>query len=1082
MAKLTVITGASHTGKSSYLLDRIEQHMQRGEHAILLVPEQSTYRYELRLCERLGGLIGIEVYSFERLCQRLIARYGETLPTLSDQGRCMVLRRAAYRQRNTLRLFTRAAQLKGFAASMDARIGRFQQSCITPGDLEAAAGKLPETDLLRQKLLDFSVLYRESESFLQRRYLTSNDLMTVAEPLIDGSFLSECHIYVDDFDRPREQAFRLLLRLLHVAKSVTITLRMSKDPALADLFMPDRRIYDRLYEVCAESGILFAEYERTALSQTPNAALLHLEQNLFSAAPRIYPAKTDAIAVLAAKDRQTEAALIADRICELVQEGKRFSDFALVVSDLTAYGPILRRAFARRKIPLFYDATRPISGLASTDFVLSLSRAACLGFPMGDILRILKSGYAGISTDDAEQFENYVLRYGIYGSELDQPFSIGEIPPEAERVRAHLMETLLPLREAMRSKKTSDKVLSLWTCLKTMRLREQLETEAQTLLQDGFASDAQLTAQVWDTIKELLVQTDTVLGDTEIAQREFPMLLEEGLSGFSIGLLPGQRDAVTLGDLVRTRLAPVDTLFVLGCNEGMFPPARTDDDLLNDAELEVLQSLGLSVWGGTKVETAADRLALYSLLSKARSCIVFSYAFSEGGSELTRAPLISQLLSLYPAIQERIGMTGLTRFPMSKAVAFSTLAELISVWKQDGYCSPQLPVLLQFLKADPDYADAVQDLLTGSAASTSPKPFGKAAAKELYGASPSMSASRLEQFARCPFAQYVKYGLHAEERKTAEEKASDAGTFLHDALDAFVKAVSDSVFDWNTITEPEIDAVLDAILPQLLVSHNDGIFSRDPRLKESLFLRLRTVRLCAYSIARQLKTGRFEVAATEMSFGMDDVFAPIYLTLSDGTNVSIYGKIDRVDRTPDGRLLRIIDYKMGKTRKFDPSKLLSGESLQLPLYFSAAKQLGGECAGLYYMPLTLDAPEEGEEPEHKLYGLTASDPEAINAAEPNFDSKSTLIHDLKRAKDGSVTGAAASRARINEIIASAERIAARQAEGILNGRAELLPTESACKWCPYRSVCRFDKQTGCKTRYVKKVALADLLTGKEELP
>ena len=118
MSKLTILLGPSHTGKSSALLDRLEQHMHRGERAVLLVPEQATYHWEQRLCARLGGLIGIEVYSFERLSQRLIGQYGRSLPYLSDQGRCMVLRRAAYRRQNDLSLFGKAAQRKGFASSI----------------------------------------------------------------------------------------------------------------------------------------------------------------------------------------------------------------------------------------------------------------------------------------------------------------------------------------------------------------------------------------------------------------------------------------------------------------------------------------------------------------------------------------------------------------------------------------------------------------------------------------------------------------------------------------------------------------------------------------------------------------------------------------------------------------------------------------------------------------------------------------------------------------------------------------------------------------------------------------------------
>lgn len=1080
MPGLTLILGPSQSGKSACLWDRIEQHQKRGEHAVLLVPEQATFRSERALCARLGGLLGVEVYSLERLSERLIERCGEALPTLSEQGRCMVLRRAAYRKRDELRLFSRASAVPGFAAAMDAHIGRFKQSCILPDALDRAAAALPPDALLARKLADFSLLYRESEAFLEKRYLTANDLLTVAEPLAADSWLRRCHIYVDEFDRPREQALRLLERLLTVAPSLTVALRDSDDPALSELFAPDRMIRDRLKDACSRYGIPYAE-RRLNPKTDGDPALSHLCRNLFSARPARYTGPTDAVSFLAAKDRQTEAALIADRIVELVRGGMRYSDFALLASDLGAYGPLLRRAFARRGIPLYYDATRPIAGLAATDFVRSAARCACLGFPISDLLRLLKSGYAGVDQSDVELLENYVLRYGLYGSELQKPFTLGEIPPEAERARAALMAPLLPLREAMTSKKTADKVRALWDYLRAVGLRETLEAEANALWQEGSEADAQLFSQLWGTIRALLEQLYTVLGDTEITQREFPMLLEEGLAGFSVGVLPGQGDCVTLGDLVRTRLAPTDTVFVLGCTSGAFPPARFDDDLINNAELDTLRALRLPVWGGTESETAADRLSLYSLLSKAKRRIVFSYPFSDGASELNRAPLLSVVESLFPGRAEQVGMGAEQPEPASDAVAFSMLAELISDYRQTGYLAPKLPVLFAYFQGRPDYARDVNALLSGEAAGVSPKPFGKEIARALYGQSPLMSASRLELYARCPFSQYLKYGLGAEERKLAEEKASDAGTFLHDALDAFVKAVEAGPYAWATITEEQLDAVLSEILPPLLAAHNDGIFARDPRLKESLFLRLRTVRLCALSIVRQLRAGRFEVAATELAFGRDEAFPPLWLTLSTGERVRVYGKIDRVDQTPDKRLLRVIDYKLGKTRRFDAGKLASGESLQLPLYFSAAKQLGGDVGGLYYMPLSLDAPEPGETPEHKLYGVTASDEEAIDAAETGLADKSALIFDLKRTKTGEISGAAASRERLNEIIRSAERIAARQAEGILSGEAELLPTPSACQWCPYAGVCRFDPETGCRTRYVRKIDLDDLLSGKEDV-
>ncbi|MBR3129273.1 MAG: hypothetical protein IKF65_01965, partial [Clostridia bacterium] len=178
MGGLTVYRGGAHTGKSTALCENLRTHMQRGEHAILLVPEQATYAAEKRLTTLLGGLLGVEVYSFERFSERLLERFGRVRPFLSVEGRHMVLRRTAYRDRGALTVFSRVSQTRGFAETMDEWIGRLKQSCITPEQLTEAQKSLDPDSLLARKLADISLLYRDSEAFLKERYLTAQDLLT----------------------------------------------------------------------------------------------------------------------------------------------------------------------------------------------------------------------------------------------------------------------------------------------------------------------------------------------------------------------------------------------------------------------------------------------------------------------------------------------------------------------------------------------------------------------------------------------------------------------------------------------------------------------------------------------------------------------------------------------------------------------------------------------------------------------------------------------------------------------------------------------------------------------------------------
>ena len=150
--------------------------------------------------------------------------------------------------------------------------------------------------------------------------------------------------------------------------------------------------------------------------------------------------------------------------------------------------------------------------------------------------------------------------------------------------------------------------------------------------------------------------------------------------------------------------------------------------------------------------------------------------------------------------------------------------------------------------------------------------------------------------------------------------------------------------------------------------------------------------------------------------------------------------------------------------------------IQLPLYLEAAKQLGGEAVGMYYMPLTADPPEsEDETPVHLLSGITANDAETIAASDPDLQKRSTLIRKLALKKDGTFSGDLLSREQIERLKDRALASASRTAERIMDGEADVYPTESACTYCPYDAVCRFDRQLGCRTRVVRKIRLDELV-------
>lgn len=1076
MGKIRVLVGRANTGKTSCMEECIRGHLSRGEHAIWIVPEQFTYETEKQLASRFGGLIGVEVYSFARLCERILENAGVTTPFLSKQGRCMVIRRAAFQRKDALMLFGRVAQQHGFAERMDALISQMKQCCIRPEDLRAAVDRADAGSLLSRKLGDIALLYEDSEAFLSSRYLTANDRQEAVLSLLPDSLLRGCHVYIDGLDNPSRQLFFLLRAICGVAASVTLALHGSVSAGEEDaaLFAPDARTLDRLREIAAELGLPFSVVPFPDRKVSAPPALAYLEHNLFSFHTRPFEGQAEEVCVLAAPDRTAEAEQAADLVLKLAQSGVRYRDMTVVVSDMAGYGPRLKRAFHKRGIPLFYDAQRPVLGHPAVDLTLAAVRCAAEGFPVRDILRIVKSGFAPILPDDAEILENYLLRYGVFGSSMQTPFSFGEVPPEAEQARSVVMPPLLALREELKTPAARDKIAALYRYLTALGLRERLSDSAAELMNAGSDADAAVTHQVWDTLCDLMTQAAVILGDTPLTRKEFLQILEEGTAGYHIGVVPGMSDQVLLGDIARTRSRAVDTLIVLGCNEGLLPRTRGDDELLCDAELASMQQWGLPVWNDTGRMAEGDRLELYELLSRARRRLYLLFAFSDGGAEMLPSPVVDRVRTLLPACRVESAAALPGGFPTCERTGFALLMQLIRRRRQDGSEHPLTAPLIEYYRGRERYRGQLADVLSGRAFRTQPDAFPQALTRAMYGQNPSVSPTRLEQFNRCAFSHYIKYGLMARERPEAMERSRDAGTFVHDALDAVCRLVAERGLSWRTLTEADVDELLSVCIPPLIETHNDGILMNDVRLREGLFLKITVIKLSVMTIVRQVAAGRFTVADTELAFGGEGAFPPLSVPLASGETLRIYGKIDRVDRTEDG-LFRVIDYKLGG-RPFEPERVSAGVTLQLPLYLAAAAGLCGEGVGMYYMPLSVPVSTEDKQQTQALDGVTASDEDAILAAETGLADESELIRNLKRGKDGAFSGTLCTREQMKDLTALALSTCRETADRMQRGEAGISPLDNACKYCPYLSVCRFDAQLpGFHQRTLTRLSLEKLL-------
>ena len=241
---------------------------------------------------------------------------------------------------------------------------------------------------------------------------------------------------------------------------------------------------------------------------------------------------------------------------------------------------------------------------------------------------------------------------------------------------------------------------------------------------------------------------------------------------------------------------------------------------------------------------------------------------------------------------------------------------------------------------------------------------------------------------------------------------------------------------------------------------------------------------CIRALVLQYKSGSFKPFGSEVRFGDGCVFPAITLDLGNGRTAKLHGVIDRIDTVADGdsRFARVVDYKT-HGKKFDYGAILDGISLQLPLYLRAVAAASRDPEGVvhalrpsggYYMPVIAAPSDNGDAenlvPELKLEGLTVSDPFIIESTEENLGSNSRILRNVRRGKNGTLSGSVCSYDDMEHLLKEAVSISEETTRKILSGDVGISPIEGNCTYCDFKSVCRFDKRLGtCRTRKRKKI-------------
>lgn len=1098
---LQFILGGAGSGKSTYLYRMISKEAaeHRNKNFIVLVPDQFTLETQKTLVEQSGqgGILNVDVLSFHRLAYRVFEEVPALRKTvLEDMGKMMLLRKVFSEQKGNLKYFKRGLHKPGFLDECKSFLCELMQYAVTEEDFEQMEKELGEESLMALKIQDLRLVYHKFREKMGDVYMTAEELV----PQLTGvaasiEMLQNSIICLDGFTGFTPTQYDLLRELLACCETMYVTVTTDRTGKRKSVFSLSTDTINRLSKIAAEVHTSIDEpvvtgkgKEKVPYRVAGSDELSFLERNIFSYAGETWGGEVSDISVRVCRRESDEAAYVAREIWRLVEdEGYRYDDIAIVTGDIAACEQVLARELGRMGIRYFMDYKKNIGANVMAEYILSFMEMVRRGMDYESTFRFLRSGLSPLTAEETDILENYVIargRRGLRSYQREWEYTVDKM--DLVQINEYREKFLAVIENTMKELKGGKKTVAEFTKIlyrlitennlydKIMEKSRQFESEGKVLLAGEYRSIYRLMMELFDELVELL-------GTETVSFREYEEILSAGISEGLVGFVPPTSNQVMVGDVERSRLKNIKVLFFMGVNDDKIPKGQGSPGILSENERRKISECGIELAPSAEKQAFTEQFYLYLTLTKASDKLFLTYSrMGEDGSSKRPAYLIKKIQSLYPdlkieddeAERSRIRILGTDkgrRYLISRFVAGS-FREDTYWWELAAYYRRREPAFFAGLLSEKEKKKTE---------------LSKEAASLLYGDRLYGSVTRLEQFAKCPYAHYIIFGLGLREREKYSVQMLDYGNVFHSAMEHFSHELEEQGRQWQDLTEEEVREMADGCVDFAVSGYKGKMFHQSKRVEFMIVRMKQVMKNTVWGIWKQMKEGEFYQTYSEKKFSGQDGLSSLQIPLAEGRNMIFGGQIDRIDTCEkDGKkLIKIIDYKSG-SNDLSLSKIYYGLQMQLVTYMAAAMELeekkNPDCktvpaAMLYYQMKEpeLDWKEESEEGHKerifdamKCSGyvngeadiLEKIDTEVAENGEVRPGGKSHVVPVTVK-KDGTFTGTShvMSTEQFSRVIAHTRKKMEEFGNRIFNGEIEAAPyrvkSECGCDYCGLRGAC-----------------------------
>lgn len=1069
--------GKSYTAFQSLISDAMS-HPEKLYYVI--VPEQFTMQTQKTLVQMHpdGGILNIDVLSFERLAYRVLEETGGDIRSvLEETGKNMVLQKLVQKHQKELVYLKNQMKKPGYLDEVKSLISEFMQYRVGDEEIQKMQEDASDRTLLQMKLQDVSVLYHGFRDYLKDHYITAEEVLEIlAKQIVFSEKLKGSVLLLDGFTGFTPIQIQVIRELLASCEKVSVTVTMDvREPFLYkekshQLFYMSHKMIRSLCDLTKDilDPVWIAPGSKSRHARAE--ALAFLEQNIFRYHKKTFSGKQDSIRIFCAGDPVREMEETARRILRLVREkGCRYGEIAVITGDLETYGSLARQAFEDAGIPFFVDEKHSILMNPFVGYIRAALEMAAQGFSYESVFRYLRCGMSDVTREETDWLENYAVALGIRGFKRWKEKWVRvyrgmkeESLLEINRIREKFTEETEALAVGFSGKKKTVREYCqyLYKFIVKSRIQEKLKIQEEIFAQKGSRAMEKEYAQIYGIVMELLDKMAEILGEETVSTEEFRQILETGMSQAKVALIPPGIDQVLIGDMERTRLKDIRALFFVGMNEGNIPKNTESGGLLTELDRDFFEDQGVELAPGPKELMNMQRFYLYLNLTRPSEHLYLSYSCSNSkGEAVSPAYLIGTIRKLFPELsteraEEPENLLDLLETP---STGFGFL--LSGLENEEMQREPLFQELYSWYLRSPEYQDLTRKLTEAAFVRKPEDRISESVAKALYGEISEYSATRLERFAACAFAHFLQYGLVVTERAEYEFRAMDMGNVLHQALEKFAAELRRKGLDWAELEEEQRDRIAEYCMEQVAADYGNTILKSSARNQYMIQRTLRILKRTVWALQEQLRCGKFVPEGFEVSIGG--------------------GRIDRLDVLKEDRkvYVKVIDYKSGNT-SFDLVGVYYGLQLQLVVYMDAAmeaeKNKHPDCqiepAGIFYYNIKdpmiqtvirddLQNLEKKIYKELKMNGLVNSSDDILHKIDAGASSLPVSFKKDGGFRKGSSVATREQFQLLNQYVKN--KIAEIRSH-ILSGDAEVSPYEmgkkNACAYCAYQGVCGFDKK------------------------